>query len=97
MDGINYMDIGEFREFGYLQEVNRMFFHPLGLALEVSIDEETGVESISGVWDYRADPEGMSYGPDMLSVEKHERVMGEIKGRHHVRVTRLGYWMQRVE
>jgi hypothetical protein len=36
---INYMDIAEFREFGFLQEVNRQFFHPLGLALETAQDE----------------------------------------------------------
>jgi hypothetical protein len=29
------MDIGEFLEKGYLQEANRLFFHPLGLALTV--------------------------------------------------------------
>lgn len=29
------MSIAEFREAGYLQEANRLFFHPLGLALEV--------------------------------------------------------------
>ena len=28
-----FMDIREFRDKGYLQEVNRQFFHPLGLAL----------------------------------------------------------------
>ena len=30
------LDLGEFVEFGYLQEVNRTFLHPLGLALAVS-------------------------------------------------------------
>lgn len=34
-DNINRIDIKEFRELGYLQEVNRLFFHRLGLALEV--------------------------------------------------------------
>lgn len=32
---IVYMDIGEFREAGFLQEANRLFFHPLGLALSM--------------------------------------------------------------
>ena len=31
-----YMPIKEFRERGYLQELNRRFLHPLGLALEGS-------------------------------------------------------------
>lgn len=34
MAEINYMDMEEFRERGYLQEANRQWFHPLGLALE---------------------------------------------------------------
>jgi len=34
-----HMDIKEFKERGYLQEVNRKFLHPLGLALEVVIDD----------------------------------------------------------
>jgi hypothetical protein len=34
------MNIKEFREFGYLQELNRKYLHPLGLALEVTIDEK---------------------------------------------------------
>lgn len=29
------IDVGEFRERGFLQEANRLFFHPLGLALQV--------------------------------------------------------------
>lgn len=37
-DHIKSMNIKEFREKGFLQEVNRLFFHPLGLALEVEVD-----------------------------------------------------------
>lgn len=43
------MNIKEFREEGYLQEVNRQFFHPLGLALELEQNEETGEERLKGV------------------------------------------------
>lgn len=57
---IKRIDIGEFREAGYLQEVNRLFFHPLGMALEVMADDD-GVRSLGGVWDYRDDPEGMGF------------------------------------
>lgn len=38
-DDIKRIDIAEFRELGYLQEVNRLFFHPLGLALEVVVED----------------------------------------------------------
>ena len=54
------MNIKEFREKGYLQEVNRLFFHKLGLALEVDIDDD-GNEIISGIQDSREDPEGFIY------------------------------------
>jgi hypothetical protein len=36
---VKRIDIAEFRERGYLQEVNRLMLHPLGLALEVVIDD----------------------------------------------------------
>lgn len=55
---VNRIDIKEFRDRGYLQEANRLFFHPLGLALEVIIDEENGEVRLGGIWDNRDDPEG---------------------------------------
>lgn len=69
MDEIKYMDIKEFLEDGYLQEANRLFFHPLGLALEVSIDKK-GNYSLGRVWDYRDDPEGMFFGEDTMATDK---------------------------
>lgn len=54
------MDIAEFRQLGYLQELNRRFLHPLGLAIEI-VQHEDGSESLGGVWDYRDDPEGLFY------------------------------------
>jgi hypothetical protein len=61
MSEIKRMDIKEFREKGYLQEVNRWFFHPLGLALEVIVNDETGEEKLGGVWDYRERPQGIAF------------------------------------
>lgn len=63
---VKKMGIAEFREQGFLQEANRQFFHPLGLALEVNIDDD-GKETLSGMWDYRDDPEGMLYGDDVVA------------------------------
>lgn len=40
---IKRMDIKEFREEGFLQEVNRQFFHPLGLALSIAVDWPKGI------------------------------------------------------
>ena len=57
---IKRIDIKEFREKGFLQELNRQFLHPLGLALEVNKDDD-GNETLGGVWDYRDDPEGIIF------------------------------------
>lgn len=78
--GIKRIDIKEFREMGFLQEVNRQFLHPLGLALEVDVDAE-GNEQLGGVWDYRDDPEGIVFVDGVLDVTKAERVAAE-RERH---------------
>lgn len=59
---IPLIDIAEFRRLGFLQELNRRFLHPLGLALYIAIDDETGEETLGGIWDYRDDPEGLFFG-----------------------------------
>ena len=73
---MKYLDIKEFREKGYLQEVNRRFFHPLGLALEVKIDNKTNEESIEGIWDFRKNKESIYYdikNRDKLLIEKMKK------------------------
>jgi hypothetical protein len=54
------MDIAEFREKGYLQEINRLLLHPLGLALQATIDAD-GNETLTGVVDCRDDDEGIIF------------------------------------
>jgi len=63
---IKRIDPREFQNLGFLQEANRLFFHPLGLALEVVVYDDDSVR-FGGVWDYRDDPEGMAYKPEYLS------------------------------
>lgn len=87
------MDVKEFCEFGYLQEANRRFFHPLGLALEVTVEDD-GTEHLSGIWDYRDDPEGIIFDPGYMDPEKAQRVQDVISKRYHDRITLLGYWVQ---
>jgi hypothetical protein len=71
---IKRMDAKTFRELGYLQELNRQFLHPLGLALEVVIDDEAGTtESFGQVWDYRDDPEGITYGLQQSDLERNQK------------------------
>lgn len=93
MEPIKKMSVKEFRELGYLQELNRRFLHPLGLALEVSIAPD-GQESFGEVWDYRDDPEGMVYGPGIIDVEKAYRIFEEHAAKQPVRLARLGYDIQ---
>ena len=95
-DDIQRMDIKEFREFGLLQEVNRLFFHPRGLALEVVIDEETGEETLGGVWDYREDPEGV-YFTDGANESKALAVAALGADKEEARKAALGYVIQPAE
>lgn len=90
------MSVKEFRELGYLQELNRRFLHPLGLALEVDLKPD-GSESFGEVWDYRDDPEGMIFGPNMIDAEKAERIEQEYQAKRDVRRQRFGSDIQSVE
>jgi len=85
------IDIREFRTEGYVQELNRQFLHPLGLALEIT-QEDNGIEYISGVWDYRDDPEVILLSnPD---VGKAKRVAKHAKVRHATRKDKCGFVVQ---
>jgi len=77
----------EMRESGLLQEVNRQFFHPIGLALYV--EEET---NNMGVLDYREDAEGVTF--EKPSVEKATNVSKIQQARMIERVRALGFWIQ---
>ena len=96
-ESIKRMDIKEFREKGYLQEVNRRFFHPLGLALEVVVEED-GTERLGGIWDYRDDEEGIIYDESVLSKDKAKRkaafIENEFLKRKQIREKKLGYFIQ---
>lgn len=80
-DNIKRMNIREFRAEGFLQEANRVFFHPLGLALEVNVEDD-GTETLGGIWDYRDDPEGVAFGPGVIDPENIQKVEAE-RQRHH--------------
>ncbi len=92
------MDITEFREFGYLQEVNRLFFHPLGLALEVVVSVAEP-ERLGSIWDCRDDPEGINFGDvdDGVDFQKLLRVSTELGKRTPARYKGLGYVIQPVK
>lgn len=101
----NKLSAKEFIEHGYLQEVNRQFFHPLGLALAVNVDLVDGVVTEQGdlngqfivrILDSRDDPEGFIFGPDMLDEKKFLRVHGEFLKMGVTRLWSLGYIVQPV-
>lgn len=56
----DYMDPAEFQELGFLQEVNRRFLHPCGLALAIQKDDD-GTCRLAGIIDARDDPEGIAF------------------------------------
>lgn len=93
---INRIDIAEFRSFGYLQEINRLFLHPLGLALEVMINPD-GTETLGGIWDYRHDPEGMMFDGQAIDRDKVRRVRAEWQRMAESREDRLGWVIQPCE
>ena len=103
---IKHIDIKEFRELGYLQEVNRCFLHPLGLALEVMVDDD-GNERLGGVWDSRDDKEGFHFGlndPKFTTEEKiqsfrrkSEFINDEYSKRTEIRSNILRYTCNGIE
>ena len=87
------LSVTEFRELGYLQELNRRFLHPLGLAIEVQINPD-GSEELGGIWDSRDDPEGIIYGEGIIDHDKARYVYDQEAARKHVRVEMLGFNIQ---
>lgn len=63
MTDVKRIDIKEFRAIGFLQEVNRQFFHPLGLALEVVTEK---CSNCKGEGEHRSHP---GVGPQTVGQE----------------------------
>jgi len=79
---------------GYLQEVNRGFFHPLGLALAVTMDG--GTLSLA-ILDARNDPEGFKFADGEDLFEKSQLIRARMVERMGARFKALGYWHQPIE
>ena len=97
-----YIDIEEFIDAGLLQEVNRQFFHPRGLALTVGAETDDDTGEVIGPWklvgvqDYRDDPEGFIFDEETLSEEKAAKVAADLAEREEPRRKALGYLIQPV-
>ena len=99
-----FMDVKEFRERGYLQEVNRRFLHPLGLALVISQDQKSGEEIIMGIWDAREDKEGIIFNYRQAKTRRKHRLRtkknfidGEFAIRNEIRRKNLGYDIEPID
>lgn len=103
------LSLKEFRDFGYLLEVNRNFFHPLGLALAVyySEDDKDNMQGIDPdvsepiglfIYDYREAPEGVIFGDfsegDKAKVVRVEKLQNI---RNEARLREYGYVIQPVD
>lgn len=87
------MSVEEFRDLGLLQELNRRFLHPIGLALAV----EGGTQGVKlgEIWDSRNDPEGIVFdGFTPEQVERGKRLEAEIKKTRMKRRQLLGFEVQ---
>lgn len=88
---MKYMTPQEFQSEGFLQEANRLFFHPLGLALALETDkdlDEDGYMKVQ-VWDDRDDPEGWFFAEGTATEEKAEKVNELFQSKRDLRVKLL--------
>ncbi len=92
---LKYMPVEEFLRLGYLQELNRQFLHPLGLAIQVNIDDD-GTHKLGAIWDCREDPEGISFGEGVLNRDKADFIEAEEERRWAARAAALGFVTQPV-
>ena len=90
------MNLQEFRELGYLQEANRLFFHLYGLAFGLTLDEETGECKFECIWDYRKDPEEMAFLDltEKEAKEKCDNVAKEFDKHKEARIKLFGSIIQ---
>lgn len=94
------IDIKEFVEKGYLQELNRSFLHPLGLALMVNINETK--YSLEYVEDCRDEDEGFYFGfKDRSNLDESIRKKESIENLWNERIAnreeKLGFMIEPIE
>jgi hypothetical protein len=89
----------DFRNQGYLQEVNRQFFHPLGLSLSIDIGADRKANPVM-ILDCRDDPEGIIFDESLLdsdeSRQKARLVEQEQREHPASRKSKLGYIIQSI-
>ena len=95
---VKVMPIKEFRELGFVQEANRLFFHPRGLALEVIIGDNNNPDRVGNIWDYREDPEGIVFNDltNSCARKKCDTVANEYDKHKEFRIKLLGSVIQSI-
>ena len=94
---IKYLSVKDFVELGLLQEINRRFLHPVGLALSVTIDRDESM-NFGGIHDYRDIPEGMAFADEVLGSDKARAKYDTVRKMEYEtmiqRIKKLGYYIQ---
>lgn len=99
---IKLIDMKEFIDGGYLQEANRLFFHPLGLSMIVRFDDDGDSFVFGGFMDCRDDKEGIIFGPSLTEDQssareaKSSKISSEMSTKASVRVEKFGWDVQPV-
>jgi len=97
-DSRETMSLEEFREGGYLQELNREFLHPLGLAMSVICenDDDGNLKAVEfgGIVDARSDPEGMLFAEGVIDEDAMKKVDREFAEKAEYRMENYGFVIQ---
>lgn len=100
---MKYIDLREFKDLGYLQEVNRRFFHPLGLAMAVSCKNGEDKVVFTGIVDSRGEEDGFIFDERCMDskIEEYEDkamfIQGEWERKCEKRRINLGYEIQPIK
>ena len=102
MTRTKYLSAREFWEEGYLQELNRQFLHPHGLALSVDVNKDSKGEitqvTFGRIIDSRDDPEGIVFAEfDEDGVRKGLQLEFEFTQKVAHRIATLGFGIQPLE
>lgn len=94
----NYISPKDFLNKGYVQEANRIFFHPLGLQLEIHTNDE-GIDEIK-VLDRSIIPEGLIMSEEEINSDKVKEnakfFFFEINKRMELRIATFKFAIQPV-
>lgn len=86
---MKYISVAELRDLGILQELNREFLHPLGLAAQVDMSDGSLL-----IQDHREDPEGAIFADGFMEFAKRHRFEAFRKERQESRERALGFVQQ---